>query len=169
MEQISTKEQERKALAKIKKIVDELGEDSYIGTAFKGCFEIAETNIENDWGCSLQDDRDDLQTVATLRKIEIDSLKEELEKKQKEISELHEEIASRDVKIADMFQEIGQLKWEAINEVKEVHLTVGDEGSLSRFKKLSFHHGDIDFVTIIQPDDWTQSYRLSDIRELTIE
>ena len=40
-----TKEQERKALNQIKKIVDSLGEDSYIAMAFEGCFEDAETNI----------------------------------------------------------------------------------------------------------------------------
>jgi hypothetical protein len=43
---MTTKEQERKALAQIKKIVESLGEDSYIGTAFEGCFEDAETNYE---------------------------------------------------------------------------------------------------------------------------
>ncbi len=44
----ATKEQERAALEKIRKIVAELGEDSYIGIAFDGCFEMAEQNIEND-------------------------------------------------------------------------------------------------------------------------
>ena len=50
----ATKEQERKALEKIKKIVNELGEGSYIGTAFEGCFEIAEENIEYDFCCSMK-------------------------------------------------------------------------------------------------------------------
>lgn len=50
----ATKEQERKALARIKKIVEELGEDSYIGMAFEGCFEVAEENIENDFACSMK-------------------------------------------------------------------------------------------------------------------
>lgn len=50
----ATKEQERKALEKIKKIVEELGSDSYVGAAFDGCFEIAEENIENDFACSMK-------------------------------------------------------------------------------------------------------------------
>lgn len=50
----ATKEQERKALARIKKIVEELGEDSYIGMAFDGCFDVAEENIENDFACSMR-------------------------------------------------------------------------------------------------------------------
>lgn len=53
---MTTKEQERKALARIKKIIDEVSEgnptNSYIGMAFEGCIEDAEQNIENDWGLS---------------------------------------------------------------------------------------------------------------------
>lgn len=44
----ATKQQERAALEKIRKIVEELGPDSYIATAFDGCFKDAEANIEND-------------------------------------------------------------------------------------------------------------------------
>lgn len=51
---MTTKEQERKALEQIRKIVSSLGEDSYIATAFEGCFEIAEENIENDFACSMK-------------------------------------------------------------------------------------------------------------------
>ena len=51
---MTTKEQERKALEKIRKIVEELGENSYVGTAFDGCFEIAENNIEDDFACSMK-------------------------------------------------------------------------------------------------------------------
>lgn len=50
----TTKEQELKALDQIKKIVADLGENSYIGAAFEGCFEIAEYNIENDSACSMK-------------------------------------------------------------------------------------------------------------------
>lgn len=46
----ATKDQELKALSRIKKIVEELGEGSYVGMAFEGCFEIAEDNIRKDSG-----------------------------------------------------------------------------------------------------------------------
>ena len=46
---MTTKDQERKALEQIRKIVEGLGEESYIGRAFDGCFEIAEDNIDNDF------------------------------------------------------------------------------------------------------------------------
>lgn len=47
----ATKEQERAALKKIRKIIDDLdlGGESYLRYAFDGCFEIAEQNIENDF------------------------------------------------------------------------------------------------------------------------
>lgn len=46
---MTTKQQEREALEKIKGIVEELGENSYIGKAFEGCFEMARENIEDDF------------------------------------------------------------------------------------------------------------------------
>ena len=51
---MSTKQQELEALEKIREIVAELGPDSYIATAFEGCFEDAEANIENDWALSMK-------------------------------------------------------------------------------------------------------------------
>lgn len=51
----ATKQQERDALDKIRKIVEQLGPDSYIATAFEGCFDLAAENIENDWACSMAD------------------------------------------------------------------------------------------------------------------
>ena len=51
---MSTKQQEREALATIKQIIAELGPDSYLSIAFEGCFQDAEQNIENDFGCSMK-------------------------------------------------------------------------------------------------------------------
>ena len=51
---MTSKQEERKALEQIKEIVAALGENSYIATAFEGCFEIAEENIENDFACSMK-------------------------------------------------------------------------------------------------------------------
>jgi len=48
----ATKQQERDTLAAIRKMVEELGPQSYVATAFEGCFEDAEHNIENDFGDS---------------------------------------------------------------------------------------------------------------------
>lgn len=68
---MTTKEQERKALEKIRKIIIELGEDSYVGTAFEGCFEDAEDNIENDFAMSMksrwQDAENRIKQYKTIR------------------------------------------------------------------------------------------------------
>lgn len=52
---IATKDQERKALEEIRKIVDNLGENSYVGAAMDGVLELAENNIENDFTESMKD------------------------------------------------------------------------------------------------------------------
>lgn len=89
---MTTKEQERKALAQIRKIVDGLGEDSYIRMAFEGCFEIAEENIENDFGCSMkqradkaQEDADYYKRAAETFSAEADKLREENEALKKRV------------------------------------------------------------------------------------
>lgn len=52
---MTTKEQERKALEKIRKILEDLEENSYVMTALTGMLDDAETNIENDWALSMYD------------------------------------------------------------------------------------------------------------------
>lgn len=51
----ATKQQERDTLDKIRKLVEQLGPDSYLAAAFEGCFEMAAENIDNDWACSMAD------------------------------------------------------------------------------------------------------------------
>lgn len=56
---MATKAEEMKALNQIKKIVEGIGgDDSYVGRAFSGCFEMAQDNIENDFWNSMKDQRD---------------------------------------------------------------------------------------------------------------
>lgn len=70
---MATKAEERKALEKIKNIVESIGgKDSYIGMAFEGVFEMAEDNIENDFGRSakikwetIANERDFMEREAT--------------------------------------------------------------------------------------------------------
>ena len=44
----ATKQQERDTLEKIRKMVEQLGPDSYLATAFEGCFDLAAENIDNE-------------------------------------------------------------------------------------------------------------------------
>lgn len=72
---IATKEQEREALKKIRKIVEGLGEGSYLSFAFEGCFEKAEENIENDMACSYKQVADSLEETVNAQQKEIANIK----------------------------------------------------------------------------------------------
>lgn len=74
-----SKEQERKALEQIKKIVEGLGNDSYIAVAFEGCFEIAEENIENDFGCSMAQSLRDAECKIHKKEEELTQIRKDLE------------------------------------------------------------------------------------------
>lgn len=77
-----TKEQERKALDKIRKIVADLGEGSYLSYAFEGCFELAEENIENDFALSPKDKDAFIDRLGE----QCDLLKEQLDEAQANLS-----------------------------------------------------------------------------------
>ena len=57
---MATKDQERGVLQQIKAMVAELGPDSYIATAFRGVFDIAEENIDNDFSGNPVEQAQDL-------------------------------------------------------------------------------------------------------------
>ena len=50
---MTTKDQERQAIEKIRKIVEGLGENSYVGFAMDGILELAEDNIREDTAYSI--------------------------------------------------------------------------------------------------------------------
>lgn len=110
---MTTKEQERKVLEQIKKIVDSLGENSYVGTAFAGCFEIAAENIENDFACSMQE-----RWLSADRKLNeangiIEHLKDELAESKKDYEAAHAAAHAvadeKDAKIAKLKARISEL------------------------------------------------------------
>ena len=92
----ATKEQERKALKKIKNIVDEVGgADSYIGMAFEGCFELAEQNINDDAAFSMKNRFENA-------KLALDTKVQELEQYRKAVGEEHfrAEAAERELHVS---------------------------------------------------------------------
>lgn len=82
---MTTKEQERKALEQIKKIVANLGENSYIATAFEGCFEIAAENIEDDFACSMKQRKEAAEFAE-------DQLRAKVAEKDERIRQLEDQI-----------------------------------------------------------------------------
>lgn len=106
----ATKEQERKAVEKIRKIISELGEDSYVGTALEGCLEDAESNIENDFGDSMKRRWEYAEAQLKTAREEIASLKNELAESEKDYEAAHaaaHEIAEqKDAEIAALRMQI---------------------------------------------------------------
>lgn len=108
---MTTKEQERKALAQIRKIVESLGEDSYVGDAFEGCFEIAEENIDNDMACSMKSRADMFEEKAERLEKALAEMTTKLTGQIK-ATEINHETAK--THIADLEHEISLMKKKAL-------------------------------------------------------
>lgn len=90
----ATKQQERDALKKLRKIVAELGSDSYIATALAGCFEIAESNIENDFADSMAERYESAKQDAAHFHEAVNTFSNDLDRAMEEIATLKSELAS---------------------------------------------------------------------------
>ena len=85
---MTSKAEERKALEQIKSIFLQLEPEGYVRTAFEGCYEIAESNIDNDFADSMKQRAEsaekkaqEFSRLAESRKAEIermDGINEEL-------------------------------------------------------------------------------------------
>lgn len=119
---IATKQQERDTLAAIRKMVEELGPQSYLATAFDGCFEDAESNIENDFGDSMQ------------RRWE--SAEEKLSAAQEENSRLKAEIAGEKLReqLAAAQEQITALRRQQLSEQlrRDLWVMTTNEAEISR-------------------------------------
>lgn len=78
-----TKNEERKVLAQIEKLIASTGEDSYISMAFAGCVQMAQSNIDNDFSNNPQ------EAIATLKK-NIDEAREKIRKMEEDKARLDE-------------------------------------------------------------------------------
>lgn len=87
----ATKQQERDALETIRKIIGELGPSSYVGTAFEGCLQDAENNIEDDAAYSM---------------------KERLESAEDDVKELRGKLADTEGRLEELGRLVDSLKEE---------------------------------------------------------
>lgn len=131
---MTTKEQERKAMEKIRGIVNGLGEYSYIGSAMEGVWEIMEENIDNDFALSMGDrlkekDKEikDLTELAynadKAMKDAVDAVSAQsfkLGEAEKEIESLKKVIDSNGKEISDRCGQISQLEDENSDYVTEI-------------------------------------------------
>ena len=117
----ATKDQEREALEKIKAILDTLGPDSYVGTAFEGCIEDAEENIENDFACSMKQKVEAVVVENTRLKEKVKELEDKLAESEKDYETINkvanEMINEKDAEIASLKAQVSSLaetgRWNA--------------------------------------------------------
>lgn len=93
---MASKEQERQAIVKVKKIVESMGENSYLGTAMEGVLETAEENIEFDAAFSMKG-------RAELAEKEASELKAENEGLRKSLAEMTERFERADARCNEAY------------------------------------------------------------------
>ena len=91
---MTTKDQERQAIEKIRKIVEGLGENSYVGFAMEGVLELAEDNIREDTAYSMKKNAEIAWERADKAEKENKDLKKTVEKRGTTLSELNPELCN---------------------------------------------------------------------------
>lgn len=91
---MTTKDQERQAIEKIRKIVEGLGENSYVGFAMDGVLELAKENIREDAAYSMKKSAEIAWKRATKAEKENEDLKKTVEKRGATISELNTKLCN---------------------------------------------------------------------------
>ena len=123
---MTTKDQEREALKKIVKIMESLGSDSYVVTAFAGCVEIAEENITNDFGCSMKNRWQSAEKQAREAEKEVRDLKEKNRHLVHEVGALMSQISQANRKLDEKNDQIAGLH-RIINAIEEEKAKLTDQ------------------------------------------
>lgn len=166
-----TKEQERKALAKIKKILEEVGEDSYIGKAMEGVLDDAEENIENDFALSMKGRWQTTTKIISMRDDEIKAKDMEIERLKKELAETEEDCKALNERIDSLRKDKFEAQEQALNERKDVVIQTTDGNEITKpFGRIElFNDNGFEFINVVEKNGWTNSYRVADLASLVIE
>ena len=129
---MTTKEQERKALEQIKKIVEGLGKNSYLATAFEGAFEDAEYNIRDDAAYSMKSrwesvkaNRDSLAAKVYEQEKEIKALNTKIEQMQVAAEKKEDCILSQSKGLEELVEKLNEAKesatqnWNKLREAED--------------------------------------------------
>lgn len=115
----ATKQQERDALKKIRAILEPLGPQSYLRTAFEGCLEDAENNIDDDAAYSMKSRWEYAEEQVKTLKAQVAELQDKLAESEKDYEAAHaaaHEIAEqKDAEIARLTARRDELLADAKN------------------------------------------------------
>ena len=106
----ASKQQERDALDQIRAIVDTLGPDSYLATAFAGCFEDAEENIKNDFACSMKQRLESAEAKRIEAELGYNRLVDKLAESEKALEAARADIEKKDEEIAALDARISAIQ-----------------------------------------------------------
>lgn len=136
---MTTKEQERQAIGKIRKIIEGLGENSYVGTAMEGVLEVAEQNIEFDAAFSLKaraemaaKDVEELEKKNREQEEALKKLTEIIKKKENEEQMLRKEVerlqnSVKSLKLPeDVYKSLWEMTFDRAATVKEEMQALAD-------------------------------------------
>lgn len=130
---MTTKEQERQAIEKIRKIVEGLGENSYVGFAMEGVLELAEDNIREDTAYSMKKNAE----IAWERE---DKAEKENKDLKKEVEDLKKTVEKREATISELNTELCNARAEAkANEIPEELVQERKTKGRKRMRKKYYH------------------------------
>lgn len=112
---MTTKQQEREALARIREILETLDSDGYVNTAMEGVLEIAETNIDNDWACSMKEQVESARAGESDWKEKYSRTLEDLRAANSRIAETEEQLVQAESTIEDLSRSNQRLSAEVCN------------------------------------------------------
>lgn len=110
-----TKAEESKLLEKIADLIEQAGDDSYIGKAFEGCYLIAKENIDNDFMDSWKDRAERRQSEMLKYREMADQYKEELDAAKLKNKTLLDEMES----MANRLNEENEIRIKIWNNFRE--------------------------------------------------
>lgn len=146
---MTTKQQEREALAKIQKIIAGLGEDSYIGTALDGCLEIAEQNIENDWACSMKQKVDSAENQILVLQVDRDAWKATAQDLQNNVKKLQKDLETCQLRVDAAEREYQEMTVEYMKATDRINALekASKAKAVSRSGNASFEYDNVVSIT----------------------
>lgn len=116
---MATKRNERETLETIRQMVADLGEQSYLATAFQGCFEDAEDNIDDDAAYSYKGRYEHVREQLDEAKKKIEELEGKLTQEIAEKQQVRDEAQKTIKELEEKLRE-SEKDWEAAHAANHV-------------------------------------------------
>ena len=114
----TSKEKEKATLERIMDLIEDIGGDeSYVGKAFKGCYQIAMSNIENDFFMSMQE--------------RAEYAEDEVKQKENELAEVRADRSEKEIELKHAENMIAELQ-DKVNEQEDYIKSLTEQSEIIR-------------------------------------